>query len=705
MPPLPLPMDTPLRHGFRLGGLTVRPALLRVEGEGVDERLEPQIAAVLVLLAENAGRPVARAEFFARVWEGRAVSEDVLHRAVSRLRAVFRDDAASPRVIETIPRVGYRLLATPAPLDEPGRSWPSVLRRAALPTAVVLAGVAAVSDAPRGAGRGRPDPPRQQAAVALPGNELLPTFSPDGREVVFSWDGEDGRRRLYRMSADDAEPRRLTDAAGKEGASALAPDGRHVALARYEEGRCRVVRRSLADGAEEDLAPCHPSASVRLDFAPDGGTLVWSDVVDAARMRHAIRARDMGDGRVRWLTAPPEGFEDLHPATAPDGASVAFARGVPGSSAEVYRQPLDGGAAQRLTWAGSPVAGLDWIGPDSLVVATARSGDEHGLWQIDTSGGARPLDLGGDRRAPAVSPDGRRLVFESWRERSNLVRVALHGGAAVPIAPSSRRDHSPALAPGGGRLAFVSDRTGAPQVFTVRTDGTGIARLTSFADAVPARPSWSPDGTRVAFELRSGAHVRACVVAASGDEPRCFEDRGCARSPVFDGDGALLFGSDRDGDGRWRIWRRGLDGGEPRPVTARGDAPKGWADGALYYTEMRRDGLRRQTRDGTDELVLSEPAARLSSSVSIADGAIRYVREDGTVVRCGLDGAGCRPVGRVEGVHGGSALTIGGGVAYLARYRKTETDLLTLVDFARATAGSVASSEEPRSLYRRPPGL
>ncbi|MET0554689.1 MAG: winged helix-turn-helix domain-containing protein [Vicinamibacteria bacterium] len=709
-------MSSRLRHGFRLGDRTVYPSRLLVEGEGIRERLEPQMAGVLVLLAECAGQPVARAEFFARVWEGRSVSEDVLHRAVSRLRAVLGDDAAAPRVIETIPRLGYRLLLTPVPLPdapadearpaEPPHTARRVSTRAAL-LLLALAAWALAGHAPRAAHRERWPPAREQPLVALPGNELAPAFSPDGREVVFSWDGEDGHRRLYRMAPDDPAPRRFTDARGKDGASAWAPDGRSIAFVRYEADRCRIVLRGVGDGREVELAACHPSARVRLDFTPDGRSLVWSDVADTTRMRHAIQARDMVDGTVRWLTTPPAGMEDLYPTIAPDGASFAFARGVPGSAAEIYRQPLGRGDAERLTWAGAPVAGLDWTGPETLVVASARGGDDHGLWQLDTRGGVHPLELGGDRRAPVVSPDGRRLVFESWRERSNLVRVALDGrSAAVPLAPSSRRDHSPALAPAGDRLAFVSDRTGSPQIWTVRTDGADPARLTSFADAVPARPSWSPDGSAIAFELRTGARVQACVLRTAGGEPRCFDGRGCARAPIFEPGGrALLFGSDRDG--AWRIWRRDLEGGAPLPVTERGDAPRGVVGGAVYYTEMRRDGLRRTAEGGADALVLAEPSALLASSLSVDAAGIRYARPDGTIVRCAVDGSGCAAAGKVEGLHTRSGLALLGtpAVAYFASHRKTETELLTLSDFAGAAARSVASSEEPRAFLRRPPGL
>lgn len=66
---------------------------------------------VLVYLAEHAGRVVSRAELEEHLWPGRVVTEDSVTKAIAKLRRVFRDDSRNPRVIETIPKSGYRLIA------------------------------------------------------------------------------------------------------------------------------------------------------------------------------------------------------------------------------------------------------------------------------------------------------------------------------------------------------------------------------------------------------------------------------------------------------------------------------------------------------------------------------------------------------------------------------------------------------------------
>jgi len=72
---------------------------------------------VLVCLAEHTGEPVSKEELMKTVWPDTFVTDDVLTRSVSELRRVFEDDAKDPRVIQTIPKRGYRLLAAVLPVN------------------------------------------------------------------------------------------------------------------------------------------------------------------------------------------------------------------------------------------------------------------------------------------------------------------------------------------------------------------------------------------------------------------------------------------------------------------------------------------------------------------------------------------------------------------------------------------------------------
>jgi TolB-like protein/DNA-binding winged helix-turn-helix (wHTH) protein len=95
---------------FHLGEWLIEPRLNAVSRNGSTIHLQPKIMQVLVCLAEHVGEPVAKEELLGSVWRGTFVTDDVLIRAVSELRRVFEDDAQEPRVIQTIPKRGYRLV-------------------------------------------------------------------------------------------------------------------------------------------------------------------------------------------------------------------------------------------------------------------------------------------------------------------------------------------------------------------------------------------------------------------------------------------------------------------------------------------------------------------------------------------------------------------------------------------------------------------
>src|SRR4051794_8108040 len=135
-------------------------------------------------------------------------------------------------------------------------------------------------------------------------------------------------------------------------------------------------------------------------------------------------------------------------------------------------------------------------------------------------------------------------------------------------------DFNAAFAPGGGRLAFVSERDGNAELYTVQVDGNGLRRLTD-EFALDDRPAWSPDGRRIAFSStrqpaeESGRSWNAVyVMDADGGRPRRLTRAGSADySPAWSPGGDLiavasgsgeaggtdLFVMDPDGNGRRRV--------------------------------------------------------------------------------------------------------------------------------------------------------
>ena len=82
---------------------------LNRNGESI--KLEPRAMALLLFLAQRPGAVVSREELEREVWRGMVVGYDALNNTVAKLRKAFNDDPKKPRVIQTVPKVGYKLIA------------------------------------------------------------------------------------------------------------------------------------------------------------------------------------------------------------------------------------------------------------------------------------------------------------------------------------------------------------------------------------------------------------------------------------------------------------------------------------------------------------------------------------------------------------------------------------------------------------------
>jgi DNA-binding winged helix-turn-helix (wHTH) protein len=138
---------------FRLGAVEVHPATRQLIRGGASETIEPRVMQVLVALALADGAVVTRDELTDLCWGGRIVSENAINRVISRLRQIASDFASGSFEIETITKVGYRIVATQATegrlvlphASEPPTSAPDALfsRRAMIGGGIATAGVIA----------------------------------------------------------------------------------------------------------------------------------------------------------------------------------------------------------------------------------------------------------------------------------------------------------------------------------------------------------------------------------------------------------------------------------------------------------------------------------------------------------------------------------------------------------------------------------
>jgi len=498
------------RAPFKLGEVEVRPASNELVVARAVVRVKPRLMDVLLRLAASPGQVVTREALIADAWPRRMVNDEVLSRVIADLRGVLRDDAREARYIETLPKVGYRLIA---PISAPGDSPPKAARR--VPRAATLVAlvcallgiVAAVVAWHRTADMndGVTSLTRQLAGAEPFSSgvelEILPRFSPDGSRVAFAA-VEDSRARIVVREVHSAQRVVIGDSDEVSNGPVFFPDGQRLAFFRRAEGgHCEIAAFDLRTQTRERLVDCARSPQARFDLTPDGRTLVYTGTI-RPQFPAGLVARDLATDTERVLTSPtPDLGNDVSPRVSPDGTTVAFLRGTQ-SSREVWTIKLAEGAEATNT--GSPRGpsyGLAWLGSRGPLLVSADWFGQRALNRLDLS--ARTAAMVGARGARSVDVDrAGNLVFENAVYSANLFLLDPAHGDAKPreLWPSTRYTNQPEFSPDGTRVLFVSNRDGAGAIYVATLDGAP-KRILATDDFAYMRPHWSRDG-RFVYAVR-----------------------------------------------------------------------------------------------------------------------------------------------------------------------------------------------------------
>ncbi len=448
-----------------------------------------------------------------------------------------------------------------------------------------------------------------EQVTSSPGREMEPAVSPDGKQVAFVWNGGDSANTdIYLQLIGAGDPLRLSDNPAPECCPAWAPDGKHVLFIRQH------FERGSSSRGEIFMVPALGGTARRVTEAtiygapmtvsPDGRWLAVSDRGDTGKA-YGIALISLSDGAKRQITQPPDSdYGDLRPTFSPDGRSIAFLRLRSFGSGDIHRLPLDTvarptGPPLRLTFDSASVEGLDWSGDGRSLYFTSNRAGRHSLWTLPAGGGspARVPGVADGVHDVTLARAAERIVYEDRFEDTNVWRIPSPGApAAAPrkLIHSSRGDDSPAYSPDGRRIAFISTRSGAPELYVADAEGGHPVRLTQVKGPLIRAPSWSPDGRRLAFHAFVDRNWDVYSLPADGGSPRRLttESSDEARATWSRDGRSIYFASNRSGS--WELWRMPSEGGAAARVTAGGgyEAMES-ADGFLYYTKLVPPGVWR----------------------------------------------------------------------------------------------------------------
>ncbi len=481
--------------------------------------------------------------------------------------------------------------------------------------------------------------------TTYPGWELYPSFSPDGNQVAFSWDGGDlNNVDIYIKQVDGVTPVRLTTDPAVDSYPAWSPDGRAIAFTRAMAGRQAVLTIPSIGGPERKLFEI---TGTSVAWSSDSKWLVFGDGQPASLSLYSVVTGE----RKRVTTAPSGSLGDDFPAFSPDGRRLAFIRKVTESATNIFTLPL----TDQFQPAGEPVK-LSKTGKFSPLAWTADGRDllfsEYGnsivdkFWRLHAAPGAvATLVMSDGGIGPAISRQGNRLAFAREITDNNIWRAPtgaqMAGGqsaggqmgksSAVQLIASTHSDQVGRYSPDGKQIVFVSDRSGQSEVWLANADGTNQIQLTSLPSDQAGSPSWSPDGQKIAFGWRDGGTTQIYTLPIAGGKPLQITNMsaGCA-IPRYSRDGRWIYFASRR-TGRFEIWKIPAVGGEPVQVTRNGGyAAEESPDGAwLYFAhdDSTRTALMKMPSAGGPERQVAADVW-LRAFAPAAHG-VYYIRKDG----------------------------------------------------------------------------
>jgi serine/threonine protein kinase/Tol biopolymer transport system component len=485
--------------------------------------------------------------------------------------------------------------------------------------------------------------------TSFAGYKQYPAISPDGKRLAFSWNGGEGgiggkrKRNIYVKEIGTGEPVQLTHSEEDNVWPAWSPDGREIAFGRlYGPNEFTFYVIPANGGTERKLAQGRQGVA----WMPDGKRLALSRPPSINGPR-GLFLLDVHTGEQRNLT-DPKGEYDTQPAVSPDRRWIAFTRGTVEHQRGLWVMPIEGGPARDLNIGDRRIHGLAWTADGREVIFSAiLERASATLWRVPIDGGSvRHVDLvPDDAYAPNVSKAGGSLAFTMWGLDTNIYQLTRagidHAFKPQPLGPkllrivSSREDHSPTFSPDGKWVAFVSTRSGAPEIWREPAEGGTPSRLTDMKATSLGTPRWSPDSRSIAFDCRTSRNPAVYVVGLDGGGLRKVNTEGGDEfMPAWSPDGRwLYFTSERSGN--LQLWKMPADGGTAVQLTHSGGF-ESWpsTDGKLiYYTKARGEtGIWYVPAEGGAEKPLPELNTynRITRSWGLVrDGIYFLSRQDG----------------------------------------------------------------------------
>lgn len=526
-----------MKSEFKINEWLIIPNELAITSQqGLKITIQPKFMDVLCYLAEQFPRVIPRDELIEKVWLGNdLVGEKALTNAIWQLRKSLHTENDDSEVIETIRKVGYRLVIEPKLLAKPipvnkltsadshlgsdNRTIFAKLKQSYIaPMTLILLLIVFWSFWHEDSNHSTQ---LIEQITKEPGSELFPAPSPNGRYIVYKWSDFNNVSNLYMKDRQQPElaPKQLTFDQAKQGLSVWSNDGQYIYFSRKDRAKniCDVVRLHVQSNQEKIITECPiVGGYYYIDISSDDKTLAFHGLVAPAKVS-GIYLLDLTDESAKPQRLGCEldcGYKDRDFAFSPNGKHIAISRRIDRSNENIFLYDLINHSEKQLTFNEEDIVGLTWHpNGESLVYAAQRADIRNGFILDLETAEVKNISVEGFSY-PEFSKNSAELFYQHRDEQYLISSISTQteiASSPFPLIQSKYSHIYPSYSKATNKIVFVSNESGFYELWLSDPLGQNRTQLT-FLKGSARYPSWSNDGTRVAFNSPNNDGVGDSIV-------------------------------------------------------------------------------------------------------------------------------------------------------------------------------------------------
>lgn len=438
-----------------------------------------------------------------------------------------------------------------------------------------------------------------QRVTANAAREVYPRFSPDGKWIAFSSD-RNGNLDVFVVPSEGGQAKQLTFHSADDNVLAWSPDSRNILFSsqRGEDFMARMYVVPVEGGLERNAGP---DMGLWGTFSPDGSKLAinrrsqvyWRKYYRGS-YQSDVTVMDIANKKFTDLTDFPG--MDSWPMWSRDGHIYFVSDRENGGLTNIWRVSEKGGKAEQVTTFKSGDVRWPAISADGKTIVFEH---DFGIWKLDVASrktSAIRINIAAETQENMsevrtytsraddfdLAPNGRRVSLSVHGE---IFTAPVEEGDVRQITDNPARDRNVLYSPDGKWIAFVSDRSGREEIFIAAADGSGDAQKITDLDTLKNNYRWSPDSKQIVFTT-SDAKLYKVDVAAKQTVELASSKFGALTGAVWSPDNKWIAYAKPDQTRNTDIYLIPAAGGQERKVTFDSYSemnPRFSADGKKLY--------------------------------------------------------------------------------------------------------------------------